>query len=205
MAITGQLYVIAAPSGAGKTSLVKQLLTCLPDIELSVSHTTRPQRTGEKEGLDYYFVDRDTFCALVQEGVFLEHAKVFDYDYGTSRYAVLEQLHTGADVILEIDWQGARQVRASSLDAQSIFILPPSRETLRQRLLKRGQDKPEVIERRMRDAVDQIVHYNDFDYIVVNDDFDKALDALCAIIVANRQRREVQTVRQHNLIQDLLS
>jgi guanylate kinase len=205
MAITGHLYVIAAPSGAGKTSLVKRLLTCLPDIEVSVSHTTRSRRAGEKDGVDYYFVDRDTFCALVQEGVFLEHAKVFDYDYGTSRYAVLEQLRAGVDVILEIDWQGARQVRASSLDAHSIFILPPSQETLRQRLLKRGQDDPEVIERRMRDAVNQIVHYNDFDYIVVNDDFAKALDALCAIIVANRQRRDVQTVRQHNLIQNLLS
>lgn len=205
MAITGHLYVIAAPSGAGKTSLVKGLLTRLPDIQVSISHTTRPQRAGEKDGLDYYFVDRDTFCALVQEGVFLEHAKVFDYDYGTSRYAVLEQLRKGADVILEIDWQGARQVRASSLDARSIFILPPSRETLRQRLIKRGQDDPNVIEGRMRDAINQIAHYNEFDYIVVNDDFDKALDALCAIVVANRQRRDVQSVRQHNLIQDLLS
>lgn len=205
MSVTGRLYVIAAPSGAGKTSLVKRLLECTPQLEVSVSHTTRPRRVGEVNGLDYHFVTTDTFQALVQEGVFLEHARVFDYDYGTSRYAVLERLRAGVDVILEIDWQGARQVRARHRDTCSIFILPPSRDILRQRLLKRNQDKAAVIDRRMKDAAEQIEHYREFDYLVVNDVFDEAVDALRAIFIANRQRREAQIQAQGKLIENLLS
>jgi guanylate kinase len=174
-------------------------------VEVSVSHTTRPSRPGERDGVDYYFVDAATFQALVQAGVFLEYAQVFDYYYGTSRHAVAEQLRSGLDVILEIDWQGARQVRARAPEACSIFILPPSRETLRQRLRQRGQDDEAVIERRMCDAVAEISHYDEFDYIVVNDDFERALAALQAIFIARRQRRDCQLLRQRELIQALLS
>ncbi len=205
MSVTGTLYIISAPSGAGKTSLVKRLLATVPDVEVSVSHTTRPSRPGERDGVDYYFVDAATFQALVQTGVFLEYAQVFDYCYGTSRHAVAERLRSGLDVILEIDWQGARQVRARAPEACSIFILPPSRETLRQRLEQRGQDDEAVIERRMRDAVAEISHYDEFDYLVVNDDFERALAALQAIFIARRQRRDCQLRRQHELIQALLS
>lgn len=205
MSITGTLYIISAPSGAGKTSLVKQLLATVPDVEVSVSHTTRPVRSGEHDGVDYYFVDLATFQALAQAGVFLESAQVFDYCYGTSRHAVNERLHSGLDVILEIDWQGARQVREHAPDACSIFILPPSRETLRQRLEQRGQDDKTVIDRRMRDAMTEISHYDEFDYIVINDDFERALNALQAIVIAGRQRRDRQLRRHCELIRDLLS
>jgi guanylate kinase len=202
---TGNLYIIAAPSGAGKTSLVKQLLTLTPQVEVSISHTTRPRRPGEQDGVDYYFVDPDTFQALVQEGVFLEHARVFDHFYGTSRYAVMERLHAGIDVILEIDWQGAHQVRARTSRVHTIFILPPSRAALRQRLQHRGQDAEAVIERRMQDAINEISHYHEFDYIVINDDYHGALEALRAIFIANRQLREVQVARHRELLQVLLS
>jgi len=205
MSVTGTLYIISAPSGAGKTSLVKRLLATVPEVEVSVSHTTRPARPGEHDGVDYYFVDVATFQALVQTGMFLEHAQVFDYCYGTSRHAVAEQLRSGLDVILEIDWQGARQVRARAPEVCSIFILPPSRETLRQRLEQRGQDDAAVIERRMRDAVTEISHYDEFDYLVVNDDFERALAALQAIFIARRQRCDCQVQRHRELIRALLS
>jgi len=205
MNVTGTLYIVSAPSGAGKTSLVKQLLASLPNVEASVSHTTRPRRPGEQDGVDYYFVNMTTFRALAQEGVFLEYAQVFDYYYGTSRHAVTERLRSNLDIILEIDWQGAQQVRARAPEACSIFILPPSRDTLRQRLERRGQDDAAVIERRMRDAVTEISHYDEFDYIVVNDDFERALAALQAIFIARRQRRDYQVQQQRELIQALLS
>ena len=205
MSVTGTLYIISAPSGAGKTSLVRRLLATVPDVEVSISHTTRPARPGERDGVDYYFVDLATFQALAQAGVFLESAQVFDYCYGTSRHAVAERLRSGLDVILEIDWQGARQVRERAPDACSIFILPPSRETLRQRLEQRGQDDKAVIDRRMRDAVAEIAHYDEFDYIVINDDFERALTALQAIVIARRQRHDYQVWRQRELIRALLS
>ena len=201
----GNLYIIAAPSGAGKTSLVKQLLASTPQVEVSISHTTRPRRPGEQDGVDYYFVNTDTFQALVQEGVFLEYARVFDYYYGTSRYAVMERLRAGIDVILEIDWQGARQVRARTPKVYTIFILPPSRAALRQRLQHRGQDAEAVIARRMQDAINEISHFHEFDYIVINDNFDDDREALRAIFIANRQLREVQVVRYRELLQVLLS
>jgi guanylate kinase len=205
MQSTGILYVIAAPSGAGKTSLIKRLVETVYDVEVAVSHTTRPARLGERDGKDYYFVDQNTFQALIEEGVFLEHARVFDHWYGTSRHPVFERLRAGIDVILEIDWQGARQVCERVSGTCTIFILPPSREALRQRLKSRAQDSEEIIERRMAAAISEISHYREFDYIVINDNFDTALETLHAILIANRHRRAVQIVRQHKLLQALLS
>lgn len=205
MTAPGTLYIIAAPSGGGKTSLVRALLDNLPDIEVSVSHTTRPPRPGERNGVAYHFVDAATFEHLVQQEVFLEHARVFDYAYGTSRDTVLARLELGIDVILEIDWQGARQVRARLPETVSIFILPDSQATLRQRLEQRGQDSAAVINRRMQDAVSEMMHYDEFDYLVINDQFEAALDALRAIVIAQRQRRVTQSLRHAELLQNLLS
>jgi guanylate kinase len=162
-------------------------------------------RPGEQDGKDYYFVDQNTFQALIEEGVFLEYARVFDYWYGTSRHAVFERLRAGIDVILEIDWQGARQVCEHVSGTCTIFILPPSREALRQRLRSRAQDSEEIIERRMAAAISEISHYREFDYIVINDNFDTALETLHAILIANRHRGAVQIVRQRELLQALLS
>lgn len=205
MIATGTLYIVAAPSGAGKTSLVRSLVECTSGVEVSVSHTTRPRRPGEQEGVDYHFVDPDTFQSMVKEGVFLEYAQVFNHFYGTSRHVVTERLKSGIDVVLEIDWQGARQVRALIPESLAIFILPPSKETLRQRLKSRAQDDNAVIEQRMQAAVSEISHYNEFDYLIVNDDFNVALEALRAIFIANRQRRDKQVLRQGELLQALLT
>ncbi len=205
MTATGTLYIIAAPSGGGKTSLVRRLLETTPGVEQSVSHTTRPRRPGEQDGVHYHFVDDAGFQDLVDRGVFLEYADVFGNRYGTSRDAVLERLELGADVVLEIDWQGARQVRSRIPGCRSVFLLPPSLEALRNRLKARGQDDPVVIERRMKAAVAEISHYQEFDDLIVNDDFDAALDALRSIFVANRQRREIQILRQRELIRGLLA
>lgn len=205
MTTTGTLYIIAAPSGAGKTSLVRTLVECTPEVEVSVSHTTRPRRPGEQDGVHYHFVDLDTFQSMIKEGVFLEYARVFDNFYGTSRHAVMERLQAGVDVVLEIDWQGAQQVRAVIPKSCTIFILPPSKEALRQRLKKRAQDDEAIIERRMQAAVSEMIHYNEFDYLIVNDDFNTALEALRAIFIANRQRRDIQVLRQRELLQALLS
>lgn len=202
---TGSLYIVAAPSGAGKTSLVKSLVETTPDVVVSISHTTRPPRPGEQEGTHYHFVSAAVFEAMFADGAFLEHAEVFGNRYGTSQAAVSAQRAAGLDVILEIDWQGARQVRALMPDSKTIFIVPPSREVLRQRLIGRGQDSTEVIERRMAAALDELSHYAEFDYLVINDDFQAALEALRAIVIANRQRREIQLERQRGLLQTLLS
>jgi len=204
MEALGTLYIVAAPSGAGKTSLVKALVECTPGVEVSVSHTTRAPRPGERDGVNYHFVDTAAFEALINAGVFLEYARVFDHYYGTSRDSVLAQLATGVDVILEIDWQGARQVRELA-DCQSVFILPASREVLRQRLIHRGQDTPQVIERRMQDAVREMSHYHEFDYVVINDDFQNALESLRAVLIANRQRQPRQSIRHRQLLATLLS
>jgi guanylate kinase len=205
MAGTGTLFIVAAPSGAGKTSLVHGLLDSLPGIEISVSHTTRAPRPGEMHGRDYFFVQPAEFDALVARSMFLEHARVFDHQYGTSRETVLARLEADIDVILEIDWQGARQVRSQFPDCQSIFILPPSLQVLRERLVRRGQDDPAVIERRMRDAVSEMRHYDEFDYLIVNDDFTASLEALRAIFIARRQRCTRQRERQQGLLRSLLS
>ena len=177
-----RLFVIAAPSGAGKTSLVKAVRQKLPELQVSTSHTTRPARPNEQEGREYYFVDNPRFDEMVVEGAFLEHARVFDNQYGTSRPQLEEKLAAGHEVILEIDWQGARQVRAALPGCRTIFILPPSREALRQRLNDRRTDSAAVIERRLADAVGDMSHYREFDYVVVNDDFERATDELVAIV-----------------------
>lgn len=205
MQCPGTLYIIAAPSGAGKTSLVKALVESTPGVEVSVSHTTRAPRPGERDGVNYHFVDIPRFETLIQQGVFFEYAQVFDHYYGTSRDYVLARLAAGADVILEIDWQGAQQIRRVLPDCQSVFILPSSREVLRQRLVRRGQDSPEVIERRMSDAVQEMSHYHEFDYVVINDDFHSALEALRAVFIAHRQRQAQQQLRHQQLLRNLLS
>ncbi len=184
----GNLFIVSAPSGAGKTSLLKALLERDDRLKLSVSHTTRAPRPGEEDGVHYHFVSVDEFMRLAGEGAFLEQAQVFDNYYGTSQAAVQSLLDQGYDVVLEIDWQGARQVRKAFPTAISIFIVPPSVEILRERLGNRGQDDESIIERRMKDARGELSHYPEYDYLVVNDDFDLALDELRCILRAERLR-----------------
>ena len=203
-AVPATLYIIAAPSGAGKTSLVKAVVDATPGLMVSVSHTTRPMRPGEQQGVHYHFVDQAAFQGMIAAGVFLEHAKVFDNYYGTSISTVRDTLHHGVDVILEIDWQGACQVKSQIPDCIGIFILPPSRTTLDHRLRARGQDGEDVIARRMRDAVNEMSHYADFDYLVVNDDFDTARKDMQAIIRARRLGIKAQAVRLQALLNQLL-
>ncbi|HEB55010.1 MAG TPA: guanylate kinase [Gammaproteobacteria bacterium] len=202
---TGTLYIFSAPSGAGKTSLVKALLAEMDGIEVSVSHTTRAMRPGEQEGVDYHFISKDEFETMIEADAFLEHAHVFDNFYGTARSSIETRLAAGADVILEIDWQGARQVRAWKADAVSVFILPPSRQALEERLRRRGQDDEKTIARRMRDAVSEMSHYEEFDYLVINDQFDQALQDLCAIVSARRLRQSVQARRHAVILTALLA
>jgi len=178
----GRLFVISAPSGAGKTSLVKALLERHPGLKVSVSHTTRKPRPHEVHGREYYFSSPEEFRELVAQGQFLEHAQVFDNYYGTRRQTVAALLAAGTDVVLEIDWQGAQQVRAGMPECVTIFILPPSRQALQERLERRRTDSPETIARRLRDAVADMRHSSEFDYIVVNDRFEQALEDLSAII-----------------------
>jgi guanylate kinase len=178
----GRLIVIAAPSGAGKTSLVKALLASEPGLRLSVSHTTRKRRPTEREGREYHFVSVPKFEQLVERGEFLEHARVFDNYYGTARAFVEQQLARGDDVVLEIDWQGAQQVRRAMPQCVSVFILPPTRATLAERLAQRATDTPQIIARRLKDAAADMSHYREFDYVVVNDDFARALADLKRIL-----------------------
>ncbi|PKD39132.1 guanylate kinase [Methylomonas sp. Kb3] len=203
--ISGKLYIISAPSGAGKTSLVKQLIAEMDDLAVSVSHTTRAMRSGEQDGVDYFFVPVNEFKAMIERQAFLEHAQVFDNFYGTAQQTVQDNLAKGLDVILEIDWQGAQQVRRMLPESLSIFILPPSIEVLRQRLQNRGQDNPEVIARRMRDAVTEMSHYPEYDYLIVNDDFNLALQQLKSIVTANRLTQNQQQKTLAALLQDLLN
>jgi len=174
--------VIAAPSGAGKTSLVRALMEHEPGLRFSISYTTRPQRPTEQHGRDYFFVGRDHFEHMVAQGEFLEHARVFDNYYGTARRQVEEALAAGQDLILEIDWQGAAQIRAALPECISIFILPPSRQELERRLRGRGTDAEEVIQRRLRDAASDMTHWREFDHVVVNDRFEHALGELQDIV-----------------------
>lgn len=198
------LYVVAAPSGGGKTSLISALLKKDSRVRLSVSHTTRPPRPGEQHGVHYYFVDEPAFLRLIEQDAFLEHAKVFDCYYGTGREAVEGQLAAGFDVLLDIDWQGARQIRASAPSCRSIFIIPPSLEVLRKRLVTRGQDSEKVIERRMRDARAEISHWDEFDFIIINDDFDEALADLQSLIRKGRPRRTETKERSREILAELL-
>ena len=198
------LFVISAPSGAGKTSLVKALLNDLDNIQVSISHTTRAKRSNEKEGVDYHFIDDHQFLDLLHQGAFLEHASVFDYHYGTSKNWVQETLDKGIDVVLEIDWQGAQQI-ASIIACATVFILPPSINTLRSRLVGRDQDDSIVIENRLAKAKDEIAHFDCADYVVINVDFDTALSQLKSIILAERLKTSLQKQRHTNLIKSLLS
>ena len=201
---TGQLYVISAPSGAGKTSLVKALLESTPNLQVSVSHTTRAIRPGETDGVNYHFVDESEFTSIRDAHGFFEWAQVFGNFYGTSRHAIQERLAEGIDVVLEIDWQGARQVKMLVDDAVSIFVLPPSTAALRKRLTDRGQDDDEIIEGRMQAARDELAHYDEADFIVLNDDFEIALQDLQSIIRAQRLSQQVQSRELTSVIADLL-
>ena len=200
----GKLFVISAPSGAGKTSLVRSLLAARPNLVVSVSHTTRKPRPLELEGRDYYFVAPERFRQLVDEGAFLEHATVFGNEYGTGRAQIEDKLAAGNDVLLEIDWQGARQVRRARPDCTSIFILPPSRATLEQRLRERRTDNPETIARRLADAATDISHYDEFEYAVVNDQFERAALELGAILDGAGGALRTQRVEIRSLISTLL-
>ncbi|WP_251358585.1 guanylate kinase [Kangiella sp. TOML190] len=201
----GTLYVVSAPSGAGKTSLLKAVLAQMPELKLSVSTTTRAQRPGEEDGVDYNFVALEKFQAMLEQDAFLEHAQVFGNYYGTSRWWLEEQLAQGQDVILEIDWQGAEQVRHLMPACRSIFILPPSKTALQERLNHRGQDSEAVIASRMQAARNEMQQYASYDFLIINDDFDTAKNELAAIFVAERQRVQQQELRYRELINELLS
>lgn len=203
--MSGNLFTVSAPSGAGKTSLVNAALEALPNLRISVSHTTRAMRPGEQDGVNYNFVDEQTFADLIKAGDFLEHAQVFGNFYGTSESWVRETLAAGYDVILEIDWQGAAQVRKIIPETVGIFILPPSREVLRERLTNRGQDEIDVIEKRMSEARDEISHYSEADYVIVNDDFQTALQELKAIILSADLSSKKDFQKHQALISELLS
>jgi guanylate kinase len=192
--VTNKLFIFSAASGTGKTSLANALVESLPDIEFSVSHTTRAPRPGEKYGVHYFFVSREEFEAMIAGGQFLEHAEVFGNYYGTSRPQVEERLKQGKSVILDIDWQGARSIKARMPQAVGIFLLPPSRAALEERLTKRGQDSREVIQKRMEKALEEMSHYHEFDYVVVNDDFEAALADLKAILHGHPERRRPLTL-----------
>jgi guanylate kinase len=202
---TGTLYIISAPSGAGKTSLVKALIDSEAQVRVSVSHTTRAMRPGEVEGVNYHFVSREQFHAMIDKSELLEHAEVFGNLYGTSQAWVEQTLAEGFDLILEIDWQGAQQVRRLMPQAKSIFILPPTQEALRHRLTNRGQDSGEIIERRMHEAVSEMSHYVEYDYLLINDDFAHALSDLKAIFRANQLLQGPQQQRHGGLLNELLA
>ena len=199
----GRLFVIAAPSGAGKTSLVRALMERVPALRFSISYTTRARRPTEAHGRDYFFVGKDEFSRMVDAGEFLEHATVFDNSYGTSRDQVEQSLAGGRDLILEIDWQGAAQVRRALPECVSIFILPPSRAELERRLRGRGTDAEAVIQRRLRDAASDMAHWREFDHVVINDHFDRALSELEAIVTGRTGTGSVDRVALEKLAAEL--
>ena len=201
----GTLYVISAASGAGKTSLVSAILEDIADLEVSVSHTTRAPRPGEVDGVNYHFVDIRQFEQMVDDGAFLEHATVFGNKYGTSDAHIRHQLDAGKDVILEIDWQGARQIRKLVPECRTIYIAPPSAEALRERLTARGQDDESIIDRRMREAVSEMEHYVEFDYLVINDVFEEGVRNLSAIFLGERMLLERQQAKHERLLARLLA
>ena len=200
----GTLYIVAAPSGAGKSSIVNAVLARDADIALSISFTSRAARPGERHAQHYHFISADEFKAMIRAGDFFEYAEVHGDWKGTARQSVEPQLDAGKDVLLEIDWQGARQVREKVPDAVSVFILPPSRDALEQRMRNRGQDSEEVIQRRLAAAREEMSHYDEFDYVIVNDVFDEAVAQMHAIFTASRLRRDRQVARHGKLISALL-
>ncbi|MBX9401822.1 guanylate kinase [Lysobacter sp. BMK333-48F3] len=200
----GTLYIVAAPSGAGKSSIVNAVLARDPNIRLSISFTSRQPRPGERHAEHYHFVSAQEFEAMVEAGDFFEHARVHGDWKGSARQSVEPFLAAGKDVLLEIDWQGARQVRAKVPDAVSVFILPPSRQALESRMRSRGQDSEETIRQRLDAAREEMSHYHEFDYVIVNEVFDTAVDEMCAIFLASRLRREPQVARHSRLITALL-
>ncbi len=202
---TGNLFILSAPSGAGKSSLYKALLKADDKVRISVSHTTRAPRTGEEHGREYYFVDHESFLDMIAEDAFFEHAQVFDNYYGTSKASIFSLLEQGLDVILEIDWQGARQVRQLYPNAIGIFILPPSLQALEERLKGRATDADDVIQRRMSEAVSEMSHYHEYDFVIVNEDFETALSEMSAIFTAMRTKTAVIQQKNGILINDLLS
>ena len=201
--MSGNLFIVSAPSGAGKTSLVKALLTVNKNIDVSVSYTSRPPRAGEIDGKDYHFVSREAFLTMIHHGDFLESAEVYGNFYGTSQSWLNKELQSGRDILLEIDWQGAAQVRQKFPNCIPIFILPPSLQALETRLKGRGQDSPEVIARRLQAAQEDIAHVAEFDYVIINDKLDEALQQLNAVVVAAGLRRDRQLVRKASLINQL--
>lgn len=202
---TGTLFTVSAPSGAGKTSLLKALVDNTESIQVSISHTTRPMRPGERNGVNYHFVDVATFITMMESGVFLEHAQVFGNYYGTSSIWVEETLHNGIDVILEIDWQGAAQIRRLVPDSVGIFILPPSLTALHERLNHRAQDPEDIIARRFAEAREEMSHYVEAEFIIINEHFDRALDELRSVVIGQRMTLAKQQQRHQKLLQDLLS
>jgi len=201
----GTLFIVAAPSGGGKTSLVKKLINDIEAVQVSVSHTTREKRPGEVAGVDYFFVQENEFLRMVKEGAFVEHAHVFNHFYGTSIAQIHDRLRAGIDVVLDIDWQGAQQIKQAFTNAVSIFVIPPSLHILKQRLQARQQDDDQVISSRMHRAQDELSHYPEFDYLIVNDDFATAAGELQAIVIAHRLRMIRQAEKQGKLLSFLLS
>lgn len=199
----GNLFIIAAPSGTGKTTLVHALVQSMRDVMVSISHTTRVKRPNEEHGLNYYFIDRTEFERMITHGDFLEYATVFDQLYGTSKSWVEQTLAKGKDVILEIDWQGHQQIKHLFPHSISIFILPPSLEVLKDRLIKRNQDHPDIIKKRLADVQETISHIHEFDYVVINDDFTHALAELQTVIASGRLLQRRQTAKHARLINDL--
>ncbi len=201
--MSGNLFIVSAPSGAGKTSLVNGLLASNGQIDVSVSYTTRPPRPGDVDGKDYHFVSRETFLTMATHGDFLESAEVYGNLYGTSQSWIVTETLAGRDILLEIDWQGAAQVRLKFPDCISIFILPPSLQALETRLKGRGQDSADVIAQRLHAAQEDIAHVAEFDYVIINDRLDEAMQQLNAIVIATGLRRDRQLARQQKLINQL--
>ncbi|HBI22483.1 MAG TPA: guanylate kinase [Legionella sp.] len=201
----GRLFIVAAPSGGGKTTLVKNLVETLPGIDVSISHTTRDMRPTETNGVDYFFVNDIEFQRMVHDHAFIEHAHVFHHCYGTSAAQINDRLHAGIDVVLDIDWQGAQQIKRAFTDAVSVFIIPPSLEILNQRLMDRQRDDTHVIADRMQQAREELSHYDEFDYLIVNDDFNQAASELKAIVQSHRLRMARQSMQQRKLLSFLLS